>query len=404
MGQRLHISRLVVVVIAFMLLLTDDGYGLFAQKPSASLDRFMPRKMKRAGIVGIQAASVSEGKLFWKGSFGVMNVNTRTPVNDSTLFLIASCSKPITALAVLILADQGRFELDDPIGKYLPFCPVNPHFPRDTITIRMLLAHVSSLRDNWEILDPLYTLQTGGDSPIGLEEFVTEWFTDTGRYYSAEKNYLNSPPAQKWEYCNMGYVLLGYLIEKVSGRSFTDYMQNEIFVPLSMHRSWWMLSDIPDTNIARPHVLHDKKSGKKGPTILPHYGYPDFPDGQLRTSVSDYSLFVGLLLSNGKLGDKVFLTPEMTAEFLRVQYPGINRYQAIAWNYNEFENRMYYLLMPRLPSHTGGDPGVATVVSFDPEKHTGAIVFINSPPITFRGGKIFYLDIVRRLLKEAERQ
>ncbi len=85
-------------------------------------------------------------------------------------------------------------------------------------------------------------------------------------------------------------------------------------------------------------------------------------------------------------------------EFLRIQYPDVAKHQAIAWNYNEFESFLYYLLMPRLPSHTGADPGVATVVSFDPEKRSAGIIFSNSPTITFRGQKIFYQEMMKKLL------
>ncbi len=85
------------------------------------------------------------------------------------------------------------------------------------------------------------------------------------------------------------------------------------------------------------------------------------------------------------------------------QYPEVAKWQAISWNYNEFESVIYNLIMPRRPSHTGLDPGMSTVVSFDREAKTGALVFSNSPTTTFWSEKIIYLDMIKRLFKEAEK-
>jgi CubicO group peptidase (beta-lactamase class C family) len=372
-----------------------------AQINSEKLDKFFDKKIKRANIIGLQAGFLSNGKLVWSNSYGFKNYKTKKEVNDSTLFLIASCSKPVTALAILKLCDEKKIELDDPINKHLPFTIKNPFFDDKKITIRMLLSHTSSLKDNWEVLDPLYTTETGGDSPIELEGFVKSYFIADGKYYDKEKNFFNKTPGQHWEYCNMGYALLGSLVESVSKKSFSEFMKEEVFEPLQMNNSHWFLRDIPHENIARPHELSDKRDSIKQPKLLPHYGYPDFPDGQLRTTVEDYAKILNILLNDGKYNNIQYLNKKTVDEFLNIQYPEVNKWQAIAWNYNEFENWLYYLLMPRLPSHTGGDPGVATVVSFNPNSKTGAIVFINSPPNTFRGGKIFYFTIVKRLLKEA---
>jgi hypothetical protein len=81
----------------------------------------------------------------------------------------------------------------------------------------------------------------------------------------------------------------------------------------------------------------------------------------------------------------------------------VAKWRAISWSYNEFENFIYNMIMPRVPSHTGLDPGTNTVVSFNPETKTGVLVFSNSPTTTFRCEKIIYLDMVKRLFKEAEK-
>ncbi len=352
----------------------------------SGLDKYFIKQMEKAHVIGLQAASIQDGELVWQGSYGLQEYNTGKEVNDSTLFMIASCSKPVTALGIMLLYDRGKLGLDDPVNNYLPFAIKNPNFQDSAITIRMLLTHTSSLKDNWDIMTPLYTLPEGGDSPLELMDFVENYFTEGGRYYDPEDNFNKYKPVSEYDYCNMGYVILGLIIEQISELSFADYMKEEILEPLQMHNSYWFLRDIPHQNIARPHEMHPStKKDPREPELLNHYGYADYPDGQLRTTVSDYAQVIKLLLNKGKLNGETWIQASTVEEFLRIQYPNVAKYQAVAWNYNEFDSFLYYLLMPRLPSHTGADPGVATVVSFDPDKRSAGIIFSNSPTITFKG-------------------
>jgi CubicO group peptidase (beta-lactamase class C family) len=114
------------------------------------------------------------------------------------------------------LYDQGKLDLDDDINDYLPFRISHPNFPDEKITFRMLLAHTSSLRDNWEVYDSLYTLPEGGDSPLELQSFVRDYFSEGGEFYSPSENFATEKPGQSFSYCNMGYSLLGALLEQIS--------------------------------------------------------------------------------------------------------------------------------------------------------------------------------------------
>ncbi len=267
----------------------------------SDLDRYFLKQMEKAHVIGLQAASIQDGELVWQGSYGLQEYNTGKEINDSTLFMIASCSKPVTALGIMLLYDRGKLGLDDPVSNYLPFAIKNPNFQDSAITIRMLLTHTSSLKDNWDIMTPLYTLPEGGDSPLELMDFVENYFTEGGRYYDPESNFHKYKPVSEYDYCNMGYVILGLIIEQISELSFADYMKEEILEPLQMHNSYWFLRDIPHQNIARPHEMHPStKKDPREPEVLNHYGYADFPDGQLRTTVSDYAQVIKLLLNKGK--------------------------------------------------------------------------------------------------------
>lgn len=377
--------------------------NLKAQSNNPKLDKYMEKKMKNSGRIGMQAAFVSDGELKWSGSYGIKTYQKTDMINDSTLFMVASISKPVTALALMKLYDEARVSLDADINDHLPFAVVNPNFPDDKITFRMLLTHVSSIRDNWKVLEPLYTLgKGGGDSPMSLEAFLKAYLVKGGEFYDSARNFYNTPPLTEEHYSNVGYALVGYLVEVISGKPFNVYMSEEIFEPLKMHNTYWFFSEVPNSNIATPHNLPYKETDFKGTQVLSHFGYPEYPSGQLRTTVTDYAQFVKLMVNYGKVDSTQFLSEETVREFLKVQYPEIAKWRAISWSYNEFENPIYNMIMPRRPSHTGLDPGMNSVVSFDPEARSGVIIISNSPTTTLKTEKIIYLDMVKKLFKEAK--
>ena len=394
------IFRKIKLVIALSL---SCAFSLQAQTDNPKLDKFLLKKMKKSGRIGMQAAYIANGELAWIGSYGIKTYQTDDEVNDSTLFMTASISKPVTALAMMKLYDDGKVNLDDEINDYLPFKVYNPNFPNDEITIRMLLSHVSSIRDNWEMLEIGYTIDKGGDSPMSIEDYLKSYLLEDGKYYDREKNFYTVAPAKQNRYSNVAYNLVAYLAERISGKPFNVYMAEEVFIPLNMHNSYWLLAEISHDNIATPHNMPYKETDYKGTQILKHFGYPGYASGQLRTTVSDYAQFLKMMVNEGQINGKTFLSKKTLNEFLKVQYPEVAKWQAISWDYNEFQNFIYYLFMPRLPSHTGLDPGMSTVVSFDPKTKTGVLIFSNSPTTTFRTEKIIYLSMVKRLFKEAKR-
>ena len=174
-------------------------------------------------------------------------------------------------------------------------------------------------------------------------------------------------------------------------------------MPLKMNNTFWLLAEVTHDNIASPHNMPFGETDYEGNEVLNHFGYPGYASGQLRTSVNDYAQFLKLMVNGGLVDGNQFLRKETIDEFLKVQFPEVDKFQAISWDHNEVQNFFYYLLMPRYPSHSGLDPGMHSFVSFDPETKTGVLIFSNSPTTTFRTEKIIYLDMVKRLFKEAKK-
>ena len=184
---------------------------------AAQPDSFILGVMNLQHIPGLSACIVRNDSIIWRGGFGYANIAENRRVTDSTLFMLASVSKTVTGLALLQLWESGRFGLDDDINDYLPTPIVNPHFPDSAITFRMLLTHTSSLKDNWSVMFSTYVQ---GDTPIPLDQYVAAYFLPGGYYYSADGNFNSFAPGRGWQYCNHGFVLIGYLVQVISGMPF----------------------------------------------------------------------------------------------------------------------------------------------------------------------------------------
>ena len=134
----------------------------------AMLDSLITNIMEINHIPGTQVLIVKHDEIIWSKNYGYANVEQSKPVEDSTLFIIASISKPFISTAIMQLWEDGLLNLDDNINDYLlpDFQVINPTHPNDTITVSMLMTHTSSINDNWDILWPL---KNCGDSPISLD-------------------------------------------------------------------------------------------------------------------------------------------------------------------------------------------------------------------------------------------
>jgi len=363
------------------------------------LDVFIERKMQRCGFPGLAVALVKDGEIAYAKGFGVKDIDTGEPVTDDTLFHIASVSKPIVATAVLQLVETERLSLDEDINTHLPFVVSNPHHPDEDITTRMLLTHSSSLRDDWEgSMIGLYTHETGGgDSPIPLEEFVRGYLEPEGQWYDRAANFSEEAPGTVYEYCNVGYALLGTLVEHVSGVPFDTYCQEYIFAPLQMEETRWFISDVNIDHLASPHAYDD------GSRKLPHFGYPDYPSGTLQTSVAEYARFIQAMINDGAYPGGRILDTETVREMTTSQIPELLTTKGLGWDHlyalgKHFPDRAEELA----PIHTGADPGCFAFAFYTTEGNDGAILFANGDPRESVISTMSLIALFKRLVLELE--
>lgn len=183
-------------------------------------------------LSGLSVVMVREGRIAYEGYFGTRIFaqspeEKDAPVDRHTMWRVASLSKPVTTLGVMRLVERGALDLDGDISNYLGYPLRNPAFPDQPITIRMLLGHTSSLRDAGFYYPPLtHSLQ--------------ELFVPCGRHYDAGSHFAKPVPGKDmtpgvyYSYCNLGYALLGGIIERVAAKRFDRFMHDEVFSPLGI--------------------------------------------------------------------------------------------------------------------------------------------------------------------------
>jgi CubicO group peptidase (beta-lactamase class C family) len=335
------------------------------------LDSIVTITMEQYHIPGLTAMVVKYDSIIWSNNYGYSNIAMNQPAKDSTLFLMASISKTIMATALMQLWEEGLFDLNENINNYLQpeFQVKNPYFPNDTITVKMLMTHTSSIKDNWNILIPVVSC---GDSPIALDSFLVNYFTPGGVYYSTLNFNNYSPYANYYNYSNAGACILAYLIEKLSGMPFDQYCRINIFDPLDMDESSWFLEGLDTTEIATPY---DWVANQYYANC--HQGWPLYPVAFLRTNKIELSNFLSAYMNNGIYNGNTILDSATINIMLSDQmgHPDpYGDYQGLIWYETFYDGRWLW-------GHTGGwTYGTATAMFYVPEEDWGFMFFMNTYP------------------------
>ncbi len=188
-----------------------------AAAPDAGIDGLMQRYDGR--VPGAAVLVLKDGQPVFRRGYGLAVVEDGTPVSPATNFRLASVSKQFTAAAILLLAEDGRLSIDDPLKKWLPSLPA----VADAMTLRNLLSHTSGLLDYEDLMDPADTRQVHDIDVLHLLE-------KEKRTYFA--------PGSDYRYSNSGYALLALVVGKASGSDFASFLRQRIFLPLGMQATY----------------------------------------------------------------------------------------------------------------------------------------------------------------------
>jgi len=318
---------------------------------------------------GLQICLLKEDQLLWSRAFGYADLFDSIPMADTTICVMASTSKPVVAIALMQLWENGQFNLDDPVNDYLGFEAINPYFPSSPITFRTVMTHTSSIRDN-PVNYPEYTW--GVDSPETLGEYCEGYLVPGGAYYSTA-NFGNWLPGDGEEYSSPGIGLAAHLVECISGKSYEQYCQDSIFGPLGMYETSFFLANLD------PDHLADVYYWQNGDYIaVPHWGSSLYPAGFLKTSGRQMARFLGAMMNGGMYDGMRILDSATVDTITTVHYPEFTegpwpaRYGLVWWTINYGGRTLW--------GHEGLTLGFRTLMYYCPAERTGVVIIATGQP------------------------
>jgi CubicO group peptidase (beta-lactamase class C family) len=334
------------------------------------IDQLYKDYAEKSHFPGFVYGIVVDGKLVHTGSLGYSNIAHQTPATTNSDFRIASMSKSFTAMAILKLRDEGKLKLDDPAYLYIPEMKNLHYLTRDAspITIRNLLTHSAGFPE---------------DNPWGDRQLANtdEQLLDLYRKGISFSN----DPGLVYEYSNLGFATLGYIIKKVSGQTYQAYIAANILKPLGMTHTYYEYSKIPKEKLALGYrwldnewveqpLLHDGSYGAMGGMI---------------TTMEDFSKYVALHLSAWPPRDDADIGPVKRSSIREMHYPwdvsslnvkaktttgrpcpSVNAYAyGLGWK-KDCDGKITI-------AHSGGLPGFGSHWAILPEYGIGVISFTN---------------------------
>ena len=218
---------------------------------------------------GAAVIVVRDGEVIFRVGRGMANLELGVPIEPDMVFRLGSITKQFTAVAILILEEQGKLALNDSITKFLPDYPTHDHL----ITVEHLLTHTSGIMSYTDMPEWL---------SLWRKDFTVQELIDFFKYQP-----MQSAPGKRWAYNNSGYFLLGAIIEKVSGQSYEQFIQHSIFDPLGMKQSYY---DNPIRVIPRRAAGYDK--GPQGYTNAAYLSMTQpYAAGALASTVDDLAVW-----------------------------------------------------------------------------------------------------------------
>jgi CubicO group peptidase (beta-lactamase class C family) len=372
----------------FILLIFFACSAAFAQtyKPAAFADTTRLKKIEAAYPVidklykdyaeknhwpGMVYGILVDGKLVHTGGVGYANINDKIAADAASDFRIASMTKSLTAMAILKLRDEGKLKLDDPAWMYIPEMKNSHCLTADAapVTIRNLLTHSAGYPE---------------DNPWGDRQLAV---TD-GELLALYKKGVSfsTNPGTGYEYSNLGFATLGYIIKKVTGKTYEEYITENILKPLGMVHTYWEYTNIPKAHLALGYryiddqwvaqpMLHDGTYGAMGGLI---------------TTIEDFSKYMAVHMDAWPPRNDAETSPVKRSSIREMQYPwDVNYLSANAktttgrpcpnvsaycyglrWE-KDCENRIYI-------GHSGGLPGFGSNWNIMPDYGVGVLCFANA--------------------------
>lgn len=362
--------RIVFFLTAFIFCKSISAQVANKSSSLPPIDSFIENKIKENRLVGIGAAIIVDKKLVWSKGYGYADQESKKPFTTSTIMNIGSIPKNFTGFCILKAVEEKKLSLDEDVNNYLPFKVINPYYPNEKITLRNLATHTSSLADRHPFYGETYNYNAGDVEELG--SFLRNYFDTTGKYYSKD-NFINKKPGTYYQYSNIPAALAGYIVEQAVGQKLLEYGKQNIFEPLKMTHTVWSLSQKNIKNLSKLYEVNADSL-----KIIPYYNFPTYPEGGIRTCVSDLAKYFVTLLNDGSYNGVQILKNESVKEMKRFQFTASNKPENM--NLEKLNSGIFWStkLGATRVGHNGADPGVRTFMLSDLSEEIAVIIFINT--------------------------
>jgi CubicO group peptidase (beta-lactamase class C family) len=350
------------------------------------IDQELQSLFKQTGSAGMGIAIFDEKQILFEKGYGLRNRDERLPYNTSTVQNIASISKVITGLTLLKAMEGKEISLNDDINMYLPFKVKNVLFPETPITIEHLVTHTSSIYDGDYYSNSYYSLEENymENPSIDQQEIkglatkvngpsLTTYLRTTLEEIdtaSATYGYVNYKPGSTYSYSNNGAGLIALIVESITGQNFKSYSYEHILKPLALENSTW--EDVVEENHSFLYSTDKLR--------YPFYGLLTAADGAYRTNTHELAL-LGQELIKAHQGNGTLLNNQSYQTFYkkRLDEAHFKTEKSIASYKNDGFNKGVFITYERGGiGHSGGDPGVSTLLYFHTETHKGYLLLLNT--------------------------
>jgi len=342
-----------IIATAFLLFATisySQPNNLTDRELESYFDKLLTGQFKPTGP-GATAIVSRKGKVIYEKAFGKANMETGTVMEPWNILRIGSITKQFTAVSILQLLEKGKLNLSDSISKFIPGYPMHGQ----TITIEHLLTHTSGIKGYTELPEFNETFQHTDMKP---DELISVF----------KNKPLEFTPGSKWEYSNSGYILLGYIIEKISGKSYAEYINENIFKPLGMTLSYY------DN---RSKIINYRAAGyQEGPNGIENASFISmtlpYAAGSIMSTVKDLNIW-NTAIMNYKLLKKETLQKAITNYKLS---DGKDTYYGYGWALGDLKGS------PTI-EHSGGIHGFLSNAIYLPNEQVYVAVLSNctcNPP------------------------
>ena len=308
-NNKIILGIVIVAVIASSGFLTAFFIIQALNQPQETIDSRISGLLSQANVPSLSAGIIINDTLVWSKGYGDQ------PDGLDTVYMIGSVTKMFTATAIMQLYENNTLELDTDINNYIPFSVRNPNYPSTEITIRDLLSHTSGISKidtplwsfdadflNWSNIN-LGTNYTIWDPRPTLGDFLNGTLNPAGTYYKPG-TWENFAPGSNWQYSNLAYNLLAYIVEQVTNQTHKHFLQENVLDPLGMNSTGFNYTDFTGRN-AFPYEQEDTGMVKG---IL--YNLYDIGSGALRSTIPDLAKFLIAHMNQGTNDNSQILQPQ----------------------------------------------------------------------------------------------